>query len=486
MTESSALNSSHVRTGSVVAVLAFAGIVASMTHTLVVPLLVELPRIFATTPSNTSWVITVTLLASAVVTPVAGRLGDMFGKRLVIMGSFVPLILGSALCAMADSVVPMIAGRALQGLAAGMVPLGISFLKDLLPPAQLRGAIALVSSSLGIGGALGLPISAAVVQFTDWRILFWATAAVSLLSLLLIWKVAPDLPVPENPGKFDFPGALGLSSALICLLLAVSKGGDWGWLSPAVIGLVGGAVFLFGLWGCWELRTRDALVDLRVTIRRAVLLTNVASILLGFAMYARSLILPQVLQLPTETGYGLGQSMLQMGFWMAPAGLAMMLVSPLGAKLSASRGPKTTLIVGALITSSSYAVSVFLMDILWGLVVANVIGGIGLGFAYGALPALIMGAVPGTETGSANSFNALMLSIGTSVSGAVIGVVLAQMTTHSGSHLVPTADGFRTGLYIGCAVALVAAVIALAIPRNLEPERDQDPQHHNEQPAVSM
>ena len=484
MTERSALDSSNARTGPVVAVLAFAGIVASMSHTLVVPLLVELPRIFDTAPSNTSWVITVTLLASAVVTPVAGRLGDMYGKRLVILGSFVPLILGSALCAAADSVVPMIAGRALQGLAAGVVPLGISLLKDLLPPAELRGAIALVSSSLGIGGALGLPISSAVVQFTDWRILFWATAAVGLLSLVLIWKVAPALPVPRHAEKFDFPGALGLSSALICLLLAVSKGGDWGWVSPAVVGLVGGAVFLFGLWGWWELRTRDALVDLRMTVRRAVLLTNVASILLGFAMYARSLILPQVLQLPTETGYGLGQSMLQMGFWMAPAGLAMMLVSPLGAKLSASRGPKTTLIVGALITASSYGVSVFAMDIVWGLVAANLIGGIGLGFAYGALPALIMGAVPSTETGSANSFNALMLSIGTSISGAVIGVVLAQMTTHSGSHLVPTADGFRTGLYIGCAVALVAALIALAIPRNPWSERDQDPQHHNESSAV--
>ncbi|MHC6231886.1 MFS transporter [Arthrobacter sp. MMS24-T111] len=247
---------------------------------------------------------------------------------------------------------------------------------------------------------------------------------------------------------------------------------------------MGAAVFLFGFWGWWELRTLYALVDLRVTIRRAVLLTNVASILLGFAMYARSLILPQVFQLPTETGYGLGQSMLQMGFWMAPAGLAMMLVSPLGAKLSASRGPKMTLVAGAVITASSYAVSTFMMDSVWGLMAANVIGGIGLGFAYGALPALIMGAVPNTETGSANSFNALMLSVGMSISGAVIGVVLAQISTPSGSHLVATADGFRYGLFIGCAVALVAALAALAIPRNRTLERDGEPQQYNESSAI--
>jgi MFS family permease len=484
MTARSPVEPPTIRTGPLVAILAFAGIVASLTQTLVVPLLVELPKIFDTTPSNASWVITVTLLASAVITPVAGRLGDMYGKRPVILGSFVPLILGSALCAVADSVVPMIIGRGLQGLAAGMVPLGISLLKDLLPPAELRGAIALVSSSLGIGGALGLPIAAAVVQFTDWRILFWATASVSLLCVILIWRVVPAAVAPERAGKFDFPGALGLSAALICLLLAVSKGGDWGWGSPLVVGLLGAAVFLFGLWGWWELRTRDALVDLRVTIRRAVLLTNVASILLGFAMYARSLILPQILQLPIETGYGLGQSMLQMGFWMAPAGLAMMLVSPLGARLSASRGPKTTLIAGAVITAASYAVSAFMMDSVWGLLAANVIAGIGLGFAYGAMPALIMGGVPTTETGSANSFNALMRAIGTSVSGAVIGVVLAQMSTHSGSHLVPTADGFRTGLFVGCAVALIAALAALAIPGKPASARNQNRQHRNESSAV--
>ena len=484
MTARSPVEHPNTRTGPLVAVLAFAGIVASLTHTLVVPLLVELPQIFDTTPSNTSWVITVTLLGSAVITPVAGRLGDMYGKRPIILCSFVPLILGSALCAMADSVIPMIIGRGLQGLAAGTIPLGISLLKDVLPPAELRGAIALVSSSLGIGGALGLPIAAAVVQFTDWRFLFWATAAVSLLCLVLIWRIVPAAVAPQRTGKFDFPGALGLGAALICLLLAVSRGGDWGWGSPLVVGLLGAAVFLFGLWGWWELRTRDALVDLRVTIRRAVLLTNVASILMGFAMYARSLILPQVLQLPTETGYGLGQSMLQMGLWMAPAGLAMMLVSPLGAKLSASRGPKTTLITGAVITASSYAISAFMMDTVWGLLAANVIAGIGLGFAYGAMPALIMGGVPITETGAANSFNALVRSVGTSLSGAVVGVVLAQMTTQSGSHLVPTADGFKTGLFIGCAVALVAALAALAIPGKPAPRRDHDPQHHNESSAV--
>ncbi len=473
---------SATRTGPLVAVLAFSGIVASLTQTLVVPLIAELPRIFDTTPSNTSWVITVTLLTGAVSTPVAGKLGDMFGKRRMILISLIPLILGSILCAVAASVVPMIIGRGLQGLATGLVPLGISLLKDLLPPQRLHGAIALMSSSMGIGGALGLPIAAAVAQYTSWRTLFWAVAVVAVLGVALVWKIVPGAAAPEQAGKFDLLGALGLGAALVCLLLAVSKGADWGWGSVTVLGLFAAAIVLFLLWGMWELRTRDALVDLRVTASRPVLLTNAASILVGFALYTQSLIIPQILQLPTQTGYGLGQSMLQMGLWMAPSGIAMMLISPVGARLTAARGPKTTLIVGAIIMGAGYAGAALMMGTVWGLLVATAVAGIGVGFAYGAMPALIMSSVPSTETGSANSFNSLMRSIGLSLSAAVIGVVLAQMTTPFGTHAIPTPDGFRIGLLIGCAVALGGAALSLAIPTAAK--TTSDPSGRTDIPAM--
>ncbi|NEE25248.1 MFS transporter, partial [Streptomyces sp. SID7982] len=119
------------RPGGVVGILAFAGIVAALTQTLVVPLIAELPKLFDTSASNASWVITATLLAAAVATPVAGRLGDMYGKRRMLLLSLVPLVLGSVVCALSSAVVPMIAGRGLQGLGMGVVPLGISLLRDV-------------------------------------------------------------------------------------------------------------------------------------------------------------------------------------------------------------------------------------------------------------------------------------------------------------------------------------------------------------------
>lgn len=452
------------RAGGVVATLALAGTTAAIMQTLVTPLIAELPQMLNTTASNATWVITVTLLVAAVCVPVVGRLGDLIGKRRMLLACSVPLVAGSVVCALSSSVVPMIVGRGMQGMGMGMVPLGIALLRDVLPAQRLSSAIALVSASMGIGGGLGLPIAAAVAQFANWRVLFWGSAALATLIAVLIWFLIPNVPPAAKGQRFDAPGALGLGAGLVCLLLAVSKGGDWGWSSGTTLGLFTTATVALLLWGTWELRTTDPLVDLRTTARPRVLLTNIASIFVGFAMYASMLVMPQLLQFPEETGYGLGQSILASGLWMAPAGLMMMLVSPLGGMLTNARGPKFTLICGVLVIAAGYGLSLALMASAWGVMLALMVINSGVGLAYGSMPALIMSSVPVSETAAANSFNTLMRSLGTSVGAAVIGVVLAQMTTNMGGYSITSEGGFRTGLLIGCGVALVSAAIAAVIP----------------------
>jgi hypothetical protein len=304
---------------------------------------------------------------------------------------------------------------------------------------------------MGIGGALGLPVAAAVAEYSNWRTLFWGSTVLAVAIAALIYFLIPATPVTAR-GTFDPVGAIGLGIGLICLLLGVSKGADWGWTSGTTLGLLVGAVVVLLAWGWFELRTRDPLVDLRVTARPVVLLTNLSSVVIGFAMYAQSLIVPQLLQLlqlPTETGYGLGQDMLEMGLWMAPGGFMMMLISPVGARISHARGPKTTLALGAAVVAVGYLAAVGLM-----------------------------GSVPISETGSATSFNTLMRSIGTSVSAAVVGVVLAHMTTTDfGGVPLPSESGFQVGLLIGAAVAAVAALLALLIPTRAAREAEERIEH---------
>ncbi|MEV5611230.1 MFS transporter [Streptomyces sp. NPDC052225] len=458
------------RSGGIVATLALAGTVAAIMQTLVTPLIAELPQILDTSSSNAAWVVTVTLLVAGVCVPVSGRLGDLIGKRRTMLICVVPLIVGSVVCALSSSVVPMIVGRGLQGMGMGMVPLGIALLRDVVPTEKLSGSIALVSASMGIGGAIGLPIAAAVAQYANWRVLFWGSAVLALGIGVLIFAIVPDVPAGAKGQRFDAVGAVGLAIGLVSLLLAISKGADWGWTSGTTLGLLALAVVALLAWGFWELRTRDPLIDLRTTARPRVLFTNAASILIGVGMYSFMLIAPQLLQFPEATGYGLGQSMLAAGLWIAPGGVMMMLISPLGGKLINARGPKTALIGGAVVIALGYAAALPLMGTAWGIMLAGIVINSGVALAYGAMPALIMSSVPLSETAAANGFNTLMRSLGTTIGSAVIGVVLAQMTVSLGGYTIPSEDGFRTGLMIGCGVALVSAAVAAFIPALRKPD----------------
>ncbi|MEU8848699.1 MFS transporter [Streptomyces sp. NPDC048564] len=452
------------RPNAVVAVLAFAGIVVSLMQTLVIPVVPELPRLLDAPASDTAWAVTATLLAAAVATPVMGRLGDMYGKRRMLLVSVVLLVTGSVVCALSDALVPMIVGRVLQGLASGVIPLGISIMRDELPAERLGSATALMSASLGIGGALGLPAAALIADNFDWHMLFWTSAGMGVVALVCVVLVVPESKV-RTGGRFDLVGGTGMAAGLICLLLGISKGADWGWTSGTTLGLFVAAVVVLVAWGWWELRTEQPLVDLRTTARRQVLVTNLASIAVGFAMFAMSLVIPQLLQLPAQTGYGLGKSMLVAGLCMAPSGLVMMATAPVSAAISRAKGPKVTLMIGVLIVAVGYGLNIVLMSEVWHFVLVACIIGAGVGFGYGSMPALIMSAVPASETAAANSLNTLMRSLGTSTASAVAGVILAQMTTDLGGYALPSESGFKVVLAVGAGAALLAFVVASFIPK---------------------
>ncbi|MET7799222.1 MFS transporter [Streptomyces decoyicus] len=460
----------HRTRGGIVPVLAFSGIVVAVMQTLLVPVIKDLPVLLNTAPSNATWVMTATLLAGAVSTPIMGRLGDLYGKRRMLLTSLAVMVVGSLVCGFTSDLITMIVGRALQGFAMGAIPLGIGIMRDELPRERLGSAMGLMSSSIGVGGGLALPAAALVAQHANWHTLFFGAAGLGVLSMLLTLLVVPESAVRAQ-GRFDVAGALGLSAGLVALLLPITKGSDWGWGSPTTLGLFGVAALILVLWGVMELRMADPLVDLRTTARREVLLTNLASITVGVAFYAISLVLPQLLQLPESTGYGLGRSMVVAGLCVAPLGLTMMFVAPLYARIAARRGPKVSLLLGMLVIAIGYGAGIGLMNAPWQTVIIAVVVGAGIGLAYSSLPALIIGAVDPSETGAANGLNTLMRSIGTSVSSAVIGMVLAHMSQRVGTVTVPTLAGFRVSFLIATAAVLVGVVLASFLPSQRKASR---------------
>jgi len=447
-----------------VVVLCLGGLSAALTQTLVIPIQSELPQLLGTSASNAAWVVTITLLAAAVTMPVAGRVADLVGKQRVLVASAAILLVGSMVCALSSTLAPMLVGRALQGLAMGFIPVGISLIREITPPDLAATATAAMSATLGVGGAIGLPLSAWIVQAGNWHALFWVATVLAAVILVSTWFAVPHVR-DAQPGRLDLVGALGLAVGLVSLLVGISKATVWGWGDPRTLGPIAAGVVVLLLWGAYELRQADPLVDLRTTAQRPVLMTNIAAVAIGFGMMAQSIVVPQLLQLPEATGYGLGQSILAAGLWMAPAGLMMMLFAPVSSRLIGNLGAKLTLMIGATVLGVGYLVAFFLMDAPWQLLVASCVSSAGVGIGYAAMPTLILDNAPAREAASAVGLNALMRSLGTTLAAAIMGTLLTSRTMPLGGFEIPTKGAFQLCFVAGAVAAFIGVAIASTIPR---------------------
>ena len=451
------------RPSLVVAILCLTGMTVSVMQTLVVPLLPHLPGILHAAPDDATWVLTVTLMFGAVCTPIAGRLGDMLGKKKMLLIAVSAMVVGSILCALATSLPLMLIGRAFQGVSIGSVALGISLMRDVLPKERLASSIALMSATLGIGGAIGLPLASIVAEHLSWHYLFIGSAVLGAIAIVGVLAFVPESS-GRSGGTFDLPGAAILSTLLIVVLFAFTKARGWGWGDPRVLGCFAAGALLGVLFVAVERRRAHPLVDMKVTAQPTVRYTNLASILVGFAMYSSNLVITQLIQAPTNTGYGFGQSMVVAGLCAAPMGLLMMAVSPFAARLITHMGPRFAFSSGIVVIGFGFLVGIFMLQKVWEAIVVAMLVGAGIALSYAAAPTLIMRAAPPSQTAAANSVNTLSRSIGTSLASAVHGAILATAFVPGGTIYGPL-DPFQLCFALAVGACVVAFVLSTRIPQ---------------------
>ncbi|NMR30769.1 MFS transporter [Crystallibacter degradans] len=451
-------------TWAIIAVLCLSGTTVSLQQTMVIPLLPEFAQLLNVSIDDVSWLVTATLLTSAVATPIVARLADMFGKRLMMLVCIILMTAGSVVAALGGDFATIIVGRALQGFSSALIPVGISIMRDELPPEKVGSAIALMSATLGIGGALGLPLGGTLYQQAGWESVFWLSAVVGVAILAAVYLVVSESEV-RTRGRFDFLGAIMLSIALTSLLLAISKGGSWGWGDELTIALFILTIVVLAVWVPYSLKVSQPLVDLRTSSRRPVLLTNIASVLVGFALFANMLLSTQQLQLPASVPHGFGLDPVTAGLAMVPSGLAMVAFSPVSGAMINRFGGKTTLIAGSAIMAVGYVGRVFLSDSVAAIIIGSTVVSVGSAVAYAAMPSLIMANVPITETASANGLNALLRAIGTSTSSAAVAAVLATVTVSVNGGELPAMEAFQDVFWIAAVASLVACAVVWFVPR---------------------
>ncbi|WBT09489.1 MFS transporter [Corynebacterium sp. SCR221107] len=377
------------------------------------------------------------------------------------------LVFVSSVIAPLGGITTVIVSRGLQGMGTALIPIAMAQMRHSLPHRRLPGALALLSAMLGIGGGLGIPVGGVLLSWLGWESMFWFAAVMSLMAIAAIWASIPAAPASAR-GQFDVPGALLLSLGLTALLTAISQGGAWGWASPLTLGCLVAGLTVFVAWVKVEATCASPLVNLRTSATRPILLTNLASILLGLLMFSNLLLTTLELQNPIVQG-GFAWASRDAGLAVLPSAASMFAVAPISARLASRYGARTVVATGAAITTAGYVGRLLAagnggLVIFWATVVA-----IGVGIGYAGLPMMIVAHSPAAETGSANVVNALMRSIGMAASSAMVAAITGSLAVSVGDKTVPSATALIVVAVIGVVLGLVATLLSLAARSSKRP-----------------
>ncbi|TDD90742.1 MFS transporter [Actinomadura darangshiensis] len=437
----------------------------SLSMAVVTPALPQIQDGLHTTPAGAAWALTAMTLSAAVATPVAGRLGDLYGPRRVLLAVLGVATAGMVVAALAGTVPVMLAGRVLSGIGGGVFPLAYTIIRDVVPPARTASAVGLMSSMLGLGGAVSWCLAGPIIDYLGWRWLLWLPVAGLVPGVALAWWIVPRS-APKAAAKVDWWGAALFGAWLVAALTALTEGMDWGWTSPGVLGLLALSAAAAGAWLWTENRVAEPLIDLRLMRVRGVWTANAASLLSGYALMAGGLLFPLLVQLPDGTGFGFGGTATQAALLQLPASIGMTAAGMTAGLLDRRIGSRMVLFGGALMTGLGYAFVAFQHAAMWQLYVGGLARGIGLGFAYAAVANLVVAAVPAGETGVATGINTLIRTVGASLGTQITAVVIV---------VVPGEGGYATGFAVSAAVMAAVLPLALLVPRRRPPGRGTGP-----------
>ncbi len=460
-TGSVASNAAHrPRTGLIVLYLSLGGLSFAVLQSLVAPALATIGQDLGVATSDASWILTAYLLSAAVLTPILGRLGDMVGKRKMLIVVLALLLAGTVLAALAPNLGILILARALQGAAGAIMPLSIGVVRDELPRERVGVTIGLLSAIFGVGAGVGIVAAGPIVENLSWHWLFWLPAVLIVVALLGVIFGMPESPV-KKPGRLDLLGTAILSVSLVSLLLAISEGEKWGWNSFGTLALIAVGAVAMVAFVLVELRVKEPLIDMRLMKIRGVWTAHVVALVFGFAMFGTFVLVPTLLQLPAVTGYGFGKTVSEAGLFLLPTVVMMVIFGPLAGFLVRKVGPKPPMLLGAVFVTAAFILPAIAHGEMWQVVVSGLLTGAGIGLALASTSNAIIESVPAFQTGEAISVNTIARTIGSSIGTAVIAAIITSNSTPQG---LPLDDAFTIGFWVCAAVAVLAILAAIAAP----------------------
>jgi MFS family permease len=434
----------------------------ALLQSMIIPVLTTIQLGLHSSQNAITWVLTGYLLSASICTPIVGRIGDLVGKRRMLVVTLGMLALGSLLAALATSIQVMILARVIQGAGGGVLPLSFGIVRDEFPDDRVPGAIGAVAALTSAGSGIGIAISGPIVTVLDYRWLFWLPMILTVVTAVAAYLVIPESQV-RSAGRVGWAPAVLLAVALAALLLGVSKAPVSGWGSLPVLGLLACAAVFTASWIWTEVHVRHPLIDMRMMRLPTVWTVNLVALLMGSGMYAAFAFAPEFIQAPASTGYGFGASITASGLLLLPQAIAGFAFGVSSGWLTRMFSARQVLITSLVTATAAFVALGAAHDHVWEVVAALTLLGCGFGAAYAGMAGLVVDAVPAEQTGVATGMNANIRTIGGAIgSAAVSSMITAQLAADG----LPLESGYTHAFLLLAVVMAAGVVAALLVPRS--------------------
>ena len=443
-----------------VLVLGLGALDFGLEQSLILPALPAFADHYGASLGEAAWLATGFLLASAVSIPLFGRLGDVYGKRRLLVVSLTAFATGSLICAVAESIELAVAGRLVQGLGAAVGPLTYGLARDTLSPSRLPRAIGGIVGAASAGGAIGFLLSGLIVDHASPAAIFWLLFALAGILAIGLVSLVPESPVRARP-SIDLTGAALLGSGLAALMLAISKGDVWGWSSARTVGLFAAAFVALTLFVVAERIAPDPLVDLRLVVGRPFADANLCAFAFGYSFFIAVFVVPQIAGAPSGTGYGLGLSTTAVGYILIPTGVTSLIAGWAGGRIADRAGPRALVAAGSAFGAAAYVWLVLAHGSAAALAIGSGILGLSWGLILTGIYAVVVRASSADSTAVAVAVNVLSRNTAVSVGAQVTFAVIVGAGSAGD---LPVESGYTRALIMGAAGAGVALLSSTLLP----------------------
>lgn len=424
-------------------------------------------------PAMVGWLITGYLIVGAAIAAIVGRLGDLFGRRQVLVVVLIIGAVGSLISALSTNFPVLLAGRLMQGVTGAILPLCIGLVHENAGKERAPMAIGLMISGASIGTAAGLVVGGMIVDNFSWHGVFFASAGLCAISAVAIGGLLPRSPRQPASEPVDWLSGLAFAPGVALVLVYFSMGKDWGWASPLPLAALGVGVLLTLWWWRASLASPNPLIAVRSFSDRTIAIGSAVTALVAMSALQITVFFSLMMQAPLWTLAGLGFTATLAGIAKLPSNLSSVFAGPLGGWLAARGGGRFALIAGGVVTVSGWLLW-FVMDVdSFPKVVAQLIMiSFGTTMLFSVAPTIIAQASPPERISEISGLLTVIRQLFMGIGAQMVTTLLAADIVRRGSEVYPSPFAYDVTVAVIAALCTAAVLTALALPK--APAREQD------------